>query len=127
MNRIEINLDPLGLQERWRARYLAALSGYRVLAARFAEEGHADLDELDAARDECARWEPTPEERARPAREVAEMYGISVATIRRWCAERQVWCEKRYGKLWYVDPKDVELLVASDAVRPGWPLGRKRA
>jgi len=110
----ELELGHLSPDEQRQARYLAAVARYRGLAARFAEEGQADVEELRAAEEEVARWEPTPEERMRPIREVAEVTGVPVSTIRRWAGEGQVAAEKRFGKLWYVDPQDVELAVAQE-------------
>ncbi len=112
--KVLVNLDHLGPEEERQARYLAAVARYRGLAAEFAAKGQAELAEIQAAADEVAQWEPTPEERMRPIREVAEATGVPVSTIRRWAAEGQVAAEKRFGKLWYVDPLDVELLVAGE-------------
>jgi len=124
---IEIELTHLGSTEARQARYLAAVARYRELAAEFAAAGHADLDELRVAAEEVDRWQAPESERLRPIREVAATTGVSVATIRRWAAEGQVVAEKRYGKLWYVLPEDVELLVASEEPRRrGWPLGKAR-
>ena len=114
---ITINLTYLGSTEQRQARYLAALARYRELAARFAETGQANAAELRAAADEVARWEQTPKERMRPIREVAEATGVSVATIRRWARDGQVAAEKRFGKLWYVDPQDIEYQIATEATR----------
>jgi len=124
---ITINPAHLGPDEARQARHLAALARYRALAADFAATGQADRAELAAALDEVARWEPPVEERMRPIREVAELHDVDPATIRRWAAAHQVAAEKR-GKLWYVDPHDVELLVATEERRQrGWRLGRKRS
>lgn len=123
---ITTNLTPLGPGEQRQARYLSALAEYRALAAAFAEAGQADTAELCTAAAEVMRWEPTPEERMRPIREVAEVTDISVATIRRWARDNQVAAEKRYGKLWYVDLADVERRVAAEPPARGWPLGKSR-
>lgn len=107
-------LSHLGPQERRQAKYLEALGLYRELAAQFTETGRANAEELRAAADAVARYEPTPQERMRPIREVSEMTGVSAPTLRRWAAQGQVEAEKRYGKLWYIDPQDVELAVAQE-------------
>ena len=66
--------------------------------------------------------------RARPIREVEETTGVAARTIRRWIADGKVWGEQRYGKLWYVDPDDVQRVAAEsgEGARRGWPLGRPR-
>jgi len=122
-----IRMEYLGPDEVRQARYLAAVSRYRGLAAEFAARGKAGLGELTAAQEEVARWEEPVEGRMRPIREVAAATGVAISTIRRWAGEGQVAAEKRYGKLWYVDPQDVELLVAMEEPGGrGWRLGRRR-
>jgi len=66
--------------------------------------------------------------RARPIREVEETTGVAARTIRRWIADGKVWGEQRYGKLWYVDPDDVQRVAAEsgEGARRGWPLGKAR-
>jgi hypothetical protein len=127
-----IHIDPTHLSDRdqRQARYLAALSEYRALAAEFAatmqRDGQADASAVEAASQRLHAVADDPafiRDQMRPVREVAEMTGLSVALVRRLAngnhaLSDQVRSEQRFGKLWYVLPDDVEMLVESEEIVP---------
>jgi hypothetical protein len=127
---IHIDLAHLSESEQRQARYLAALSEYRARAAEFAEalrrDGQADMTAVDVASARLHEITDDPEfvrDQMRPVREVAAQTGLSVALVRRLAngnhaLSDQVRSEQRFGKLWYVLPSDVVLLVESDEIVP---------
>lgn len=113
----------LSEQERRMAAYYAALSNYRRLAAGFAAEmeatGQADMTAVEAAGEELARWRAATErDRMRPIREVAELTGLGVSTLRKLAAEKSIAAERRFGKLWYVLLEEVQEMVAAGEIVP---------